>query len=252
MLQTKQWQQNFSFGGRLPWGVGLLLALTVSMSLVTAFLGRHAAPLVGWVALVPSEVWHGQLWRLATWPFVDASPLWWIFACLGLYWFGSPLAQRWGSPRFLVIVGGGLVAAAIGTCLIALVDAEVMVRPYLGTGAMITGLIVLWGLTFPDLVVRIYFVLPIRGYWMAWGTVAVTVVYAIYMGWAGFLPELLAEAAVLAWLFRTRLFARWSRPQRARGAPRRAAERSTEPRRRGVVVDLRTGEPTEPGSSDNE
>jgi membrane associated rhomboid family serine protease len=247
MLQPKQWQQNFTFGGRIPWGVGLLLALTAVMSLLTAFLGRHAAPLLQWVALVPAEVWRGQIWRIATWPFVETSPLWLIFACLGLYWFGSPLAQRWGSPRFLVVVAGALLAAAIGTCLIALVDPDVMARPYLGSGTMITAIVVIWGLTFPDLVVRIYFVLPIRGYWMAWGTVVVTVVYAIYAGWAGFVPELLGEAAALGWLFRGRVFARWSGPRRSRQTQRRPGDGSKETRRRGgEVIDLRTGEPPDP------
>jgi membrane associated rhomboid family serine protease len=244
MLQTKQWQQNFSFGGRIPWAVGLLLALTLAMSLVTAFLGRHAAPLLGWVALVPAEVWHGQLWRLATWPFVEVGPIWLIFACLGLYWFGSPLAQRWGSPRFLVVIGGALLAAAVGTCLIATIDGDVMTRPYLGSAAMITAIVVLWGLTFPELVVRIYFVLPIRGYWMAWGTIAVTVVYAIYSGWAGYLPELLAEVAALAWLYRTRLLARWVQARLSRETQRRQTGSSKETRRRGgEVIDMRTGEP---------
>jgi membrane associated rhomboid family serine protease len=243
MLQTKQWQQNFSFGGRIPWGVGLLLALTLAMSLLTAFLGRHAAPVLDWVSLVPDKVWHGQLWRLATWPFVEGSPIWLIFACLGLYWFGSPLALRWGSPRFLVVIGGVLLAAAVGTCLIARVDPDVLSRPYLGSGAMITAIVVIWGLTFPELVVRIYFVLPIRGYWMAWGTIAVTVIYAIYAGWAGYLPELLGEAAALAWLYRTRLLARWLQSRLSRETQRRQAPSKETRRRGGEVIDMRTGEP---------
>jgi hypothetical protein len=44
---------------------------------------------------------------------------------------------------------------------------------------MTTALVVGWGLTYPDNIVRIYLVLPIRGFWMAWGTVALTVAYAV-------------------------------------------------------------------------
>jgi membrane associated rhomboid family serine protease len=251
MLRTKQWQQNFSFGGRIPWAVGLLIALTAGSSLTAAFLGRHTADLVQWVSLIPSQVWHGQVWRLVTWPFIEQNPFFLIFACLSLFWFGPPLAQRSGSPRFLALIGYTILAAAAGTCLVALVDPEVMAHRYVSSWAIITGLVVIWGLTFSDQTVRIWMIIPIRGYWMAWGSVALTVVLAIYYGWAGFLPELFAEAAVLAWFYRSRLFARWSRARHSWETQRRQAERSKESRRRGgVVVDLRTGEPPDPNERD--
>jgi membrane associated rhomboid family serine protease len=244
MLRPKPWQQNFSFGGRVPWAVGLLMALTAGFSLLTAFGNRHAAPLADWVSLRPAEVWHGQVWRLATWPFIEGSPFGLLFACLGLYWFGPPLAQRWGSPRFLAVILGAMLASGCGTCLVALADPAVHEAAYLGSWAMITALVVTWGLTFPENVVRIYFVLPVRGFWFAWGSIAVTVVFAVYSGWAGLLPELGAEAAVLAWLYQRVLLARWARVRADLDTRRRAATRASESKRRGgVVVDLRTGEP---------
>jgi membrane associated rhomboid family serine protease len=229
-----------SFGGRIPWAVGLLITITVVLSLFTAFGSRHAAPLFEWMSLRPAAVWRGQLWRLVTWPFIEPSPWGLVFACLALYWFGVPLAQRWGSRRFLSGFMGTMLIAAAGTCLIALVDLEVMVSTHLGSWAMTTALVVAWGLTYPDSIVRIYFVLPIRGFWFAWGTVALTVIYCAYTGWAGFLPELVGEGIVLAWFYRGRLARRWSTVERSFQPPRRDPPR---PGQRGVVVDLRTGKP---------
>jgi membrane associated rhomboid family serine protease len=243
MLRPKrQWQRDMTFGGRIPWAVGLLLTITVVLSLLTAIGGR-AAPLFDRMSLQPAAVWHGQLWRLLTWPFVEGSPFGLILACLSLYWFGPPLADRLGSPRFLSGFGGTMLVAGGGTCLIALVDREVMGSNHLGSWAMTTALVVLWGLSFPDNVVRIYFVLPIRGFWFAWGTVALTVIYCAYTGWAGFLPELLAEGTVLAWFYRKSLSRRWAMA-RGPSEPRRPARPRDE--RRGIVVDLRTGEPPDP------
>ena len=229
-----------SFGGRIPWVVGLLITITVVMSLFTAFGDRHAAPLFQWVALMPAKCWQGQIWRLVTWPFVEPSPWSLVFACLALYWFGVPLAQRWGSRRFLTGFFSAMLVAAIGTCLIALIDPEVMGSMHLGSWAMTTALVVSWGLTYPDSIVRIYFVLPIRGFWFAWGTVALTVIYCVYSGWAQLLPELIGEGTVLAWFYRGRLSRRWSTVRRSFESHRPPPAR---PGQRGVVVDLKTGRP---------
>jgi membrane associated rhomboid family serine protease len=236
----RQWKRDMSFGGRIPWAVGLLICVTVVMSLVTALGDRHAAPLFQWVSLQPAACWHGQIWRLVTWPFVEPSPWSLIFSCLALYWFAVPLAQRWGSRRFLTGFFSTMLIAAIGTCVIALIDPEVMGSTHLGGWAMVTALVVGWGLTYPDTIVRIYFVLPIRGFWFAWGTVALTVIYCVYAGWAGLLPELIGEGVVLAWFYRSRLSRRWSTVQRSFQSSRPAPPR---PGQRGVVVDLKSGRP---------
>ncbi|WP_394844628.1 rhomboid family intramembrane serine protease [Pendulispora brunnea] len=203
-----RWQDRFSFGGRLPWAVGLLLSLTVIFSLAVAFGNRHTGPLFQLASLVPAGVWRGEVWRLVTWAFIEPSPLSLLFTCLGIYWFGSDLAGEWGSARFLRVLGGIVLSSAVVTCLLAQLDVALLPQHYLGSWACACAMIVAWGLWFPDRVVRIYFILPIRGYWLAWLTVGLTVVYAIYAGWERYLPELLAEGSMLAWIFRGTLTAR--------------------------------------------
>jgi membrane associated rhomboid family serine protease len=249
---AKRWQDTFTFGGRLPWAVGLILAATVVLSLSVAFGDRHAGAIFDFVSLLPAEVWRGQLWRLITWTFVEPSPIGLIIGCLMLFWFGGDLAGEWGSRRFLVVLGGVMLAAAVGTCLIAQVDPPVRHHPYLGSWALTTAMVVAWGLWFPDRVVRFYFVLPIKGYWLAWLTVAITVVYAVYSGWTRFLPELFSEASVLAWLFRKSILSRWTKARRSFDSRRREADRLRGVRKRGrVVVDyLRAVEP--PDSKDRD
>jgi membrane associated rhomboid family serine protease len=213
------------------------MAVTVVLSLSAALGGRYVENLFGALALRPAAVWRGQLWRLVTWTFAEPSPFGLIFACLSLYWFGAPLARQWGSYRFLRMVGGVILAAAVGTCLIALIDGEVRGASYLGSWTLTVALVVVWGLTFPHQTVNIYFVLPIRGYWLAWGTVGITVLVLIYYGWMALVPELLAECAALLWFFRPRVLARWAAAQRPWRDPV-----SRKPRERGVVVDFSTGD----------
>jgi membrane associated rhomboid family serine protease len=226
MARPQRIQDRMTFGGRLPWAIGLLLTLIVGLSLLVAFGDRHAGSLFELASLVPADVWRGQVWRLVIWPFIEPGPLALIFTCLFVYWFGRDLADEWGSRRFLTVFGAVLLAAAVGTCLVAQVDEAALRQSYLGGWALTTAMIVGWGLWFPQRVVRIYFVLPISGFWLAWLTIAITVVLAVYSGWEGYLPELFAEGSILAWLFRRSLLARWTAARAGLQARRLQARRA--------------------------
>jgi membrane associated rhomboid family serine protease len=195
-------QDRLTFGGRLPWSVGFILVVTAIASLSAAFITRHGASLFELGSLAPALVWRLQVWRLVTWPFLQPDPISFIIACLMLYWFGRDVANDWGDAPFLRVFGGVVLGAGVITCLIARVDPGIFVAQYLGGWPISSAMIVAWGLTFPDRVVRIYFVLPIRGYWLAWLTIAFTVVFAIYMGWQLYFPQLVAQALILAYLYR--------------------------------------------------
>jgi membrane associated rhomboid family serine protease len=242
---AKRWQQNFSFGGRLPWAVGLLLSVIVVLSLIAAFGDRHVSSLFDAAALIPGQVWRGAIWRLITWTFVSPGPVGLIVGCLLIFWFAPDLAREWGSRRFLAVFGGVMLAAAAGTCLIALVDRPVLQHAYLGIWPLVTAITIAWGLWFPDRVISLFFVLLIRGWWMVWLTVAFTVVYAVYFGWDNYLPELLGEASILAWSFRRKILSRFTKARRSLDSRRREAKRLKGARKRGkVVVDyLRAVEP---------
>lgn len=226
MARTARWQDRFSFGGRMPWAVGLALCITVGLSLAVAFGDRHAGGLFEWVSLTPRDVWHGQVWRLLTWPFVEPGPIGLIFTCLFLWWFGTDLAREMGSARWLTLFGAIALIAAVGTCLVAQVDPAVMEHPYLGGWALGSAMIVAWGLWFPHRVVLLFFIIRIRGFWLAWLTVTMTVVFAVYAGWEGYLLELFAEASILAWLYRRVLVARFGRVRRDLDDRRRVAQRA--------------------------
>jgi membrane associated rhomboid family serine protease len=237
MARPQRWQTGLTFGDRIPWGLGLVLALTLGASLLVAFGSRHTSPLFDLAALVPEDVWSGEVWRLVTWTFVEVGPLSLIISCLFIYWFGRDVASLWGSPRFLKVFGGVVLAAAVGTCLVAQIDRAAMPLSHIGSWALTAAMTVAWGLTFPDRVVRIYFILPIRGYWLAWLTCAITVIYAVYHGWEHFLPELFAEGAILSWIYRSSLTKRWTTMKRAA-----AAQQARQKKRTASVAYLRAVE----------
>ena len=214
--------------------MGLLLVATVVMSLLVAFGDRHVGSLFELTALVPSAVWRGHVWRLLTWAFIERDPLALVFGCLFLYWFGGDLARAWGSRRFLGVYLGIVLVAAVVTCLVARFDRGVLEAPYIGGWATGVALTVAWGLWFPDRVIRIWFVIPIRGYVVAWATIAITVVFAVYSGWERYLPQLAAEGAILTWLFRRAVLSRFAKVRRSVAAGREAHRRDAVKRDRAT------------------
>ncbi|HEU5056058.1 MAG TPA: rhomboid family intramembrane serine protease [Kofleriaceae bacterium] len=181
---------------RMPPVTARLLALTLGLSLAAAIDARMGGNLYHHLALVPEDVWRGQIWRLATWPFVLGGPLGLIFTCSALYVFGSDLAVAWGSRRYLrtlaLVVGG----AGAGTCVLGLVLPGVSWMPYLGGMALADAITIGWARQFPHQRVHIY-LLTVRGESLVNVVVAVTGIFAVYFGFTWMLPELLVVAAAL-------------------------------------------------------
>jgi hypothetical protein len=81
-------QRLFTFGGRVPPAIGLVLVLML------------AASVWGWMdhalqraaALWPAGIVGGQVWRLVSWPFFQDDPLTLLFGGIMIYWLGNQLA----------------------------------------------------------------------------------------------------------------------------------------------------------------
>jgi len=245
--------ERFSFGGRVPWSVGLLIVVTIVSSLVVAFGSRHTTPLFEHVALSPDLVLTGQAWRLVTWGVVETSPLSLLFVVILFYWFGKDLAEEWGSRRFLAVYAALAVAAAVVTCLVALLDPGVRHEQYLGSFPLACALTVAWGLWFPDRTILVFFVLRLKGFWLAMITLGLSVAYVAYLGWERYVPLLVAEGGMLAWLFRRSFVARWSAWSRARRESARAEKRrEADAKRRSSEAALRAMEEREKAQRDDE
>jgi membrane associated rhomboid family serine protease len=159
-----------------------------------------AASVVGWIdggvlrhwfSLAPSRVFHGQIWRLATWPLIEASPLQLIFTCAAIYKFGGELSIRWGERRLRRFMLELVVGVAVATCLLALVAG----RPYLArAGGWAVGdiLLIAWARQFPNGTIVLHGLLALRGRRLITVTIAAAVLFAIAWGPVTMAPELFA------------------------------------------------------------
>lgn len=224
-------------GGRVPRVVGLLIGITVVVSIVGAVGARNGFPLFLQTGiLVPALVLEGQVWRLFTWVFFEPDPLSLIFGGLGLWWFGRDLYYAWGPARLLGTYLGVAAAAAIGTCVVGLVAWRALTgATYWGMWPVVSALIIAWATINPHRDVFVYFVLPLRGRNLILATLGGTLLFALLDGAARFVPHFLAEGLMLAWLnpplALTRLWQRARLRHAQRRAPKlRAVERDEPPR----------------------
>lgn len=171
------------------------ILVTVAASVIAALDGGLLAR---WAALAPSRVWHGEVWRLVTWPFVEPGPLSLLFTCAAIYKFGGELAVRWGDRRLRRFIVEIVLAAAAVTCVLAAIAGATYVWR-LGGWAIADALTIAWARQFPSRTLVLYGLVALRGRELVTITVAINVLYAIYVGPIAIAPELVACVAAAAY-----------------------------------------------------
>ncbi|HYQ88645.1 MAG TPA: rhomboid family intramembrane serine protease [Candidatus Binatia bacterium] len=109
--------------------------------------------------LVPFEVVHHlYLWQLVTYLFLHNGLMHIGFNMLALWMFGNELESLWGTKKFLRFYFITGIGAAILSTLVAPNSYTIII----GASGAIYGLLAAYGVLFPDRIILLYFVLPIR------------------------------------------------------------------------------------------
>ncbi len=151
---------RFSLGGSLSTVVRLLIAWNVIFFLVQLLAGRFVRGLdlaiLYTLGLVPQSLFHGQIWQLITYMFLHGSFFHVAFNMLALWMFGSDLEYLWGPRRFLIYYFFTGIGAGITN---AIFDPHSAV-PIVGASGAIYGLLLAFGMYFPNRPILIYFLFP--------------------------------------------------------------------------------------------
>ena len=120
----------------------------------------------GFLGLVPAAVFEEfRIWQPVTYMFLHGTIGHILFNMLALWMFGTELERLWGTRFFLRYYFATGIAAAITTILVSLTPFDVTSRMYysvtIGASGAIYGLLLAYGLTFPNRPIYIYFLFPI-------------------------------------------------------------------------------------------
>lgn len=175
-----------------------------------------------WLSLDPYKILHGQVWRLITWVIIPpnmlgSDPLGLFFVLLMLfccYSIGNILERVWGTVKYNIFIFTGIALAIICAFIYLLIirfsaDYEAFVALENANLAMDwfafstyyinVSIYIVFAMTYPNNIVRLYFILPVKMKWLG----IIDTVYLLYIFIRGYIPE---KAAVIAALLNCLIF----------------------------------------------
>ena len=147
---------GFGPGGALPPGIKNLLFANGIIFLMQLLNPNLDFFIRSNLALVPSEVFFKlKIWQLVTYLFVHGGFMHILFNMFMLWMFGTELEYEWGTKEFLKFyfisgIGAGLFITLLSP------------YPTIGASGAIFGVMVAYALRYPDRMVYIYFLFPVK------------------------------------------------------------------------------------------
>jgi membrane associated rhomboid family serine protease len=165
-------QTSFSFGPPLTPMVKRLLIVTGAIFIVTYIplqLFHWSWPFV-WFSLQPYEVVHHLfLWQLATYLFLHGGFFHIAFNLFALWMFGSDLERLWSSPRFLYYFFLTGIGAGVCDVLLHTILASGVPSATIGNSGAVYGILLAYGMLFPDRPIFLWLLIPIKAKWFVLG-----------------------------------------------------------------------------------
>jgi membrane associated rhomboid family serine protease len=152
------------FGGPAAKTVKIIIIINVA-----AFLVQIIAQIAGIraifvaFALIPWRVTHElTLWQFITYMFLHGGVFHILFNMLTLYMFGNELERYWGAARFLRYylitgIGAGVCSWIVGS------ESSIAI---VGASGAIYGILLAYGLLYPNRIIYLNLLLPIKVKWM--------------------------------------------------------------------------------------
>jgi membrane associated rhomboid family serine protease len=112
--------------------------------------------------LVPAAVTQRYyVWQLVTYIFLHGGFFHILFNMLGLYMFGSALESTWGTRQFTKF----FFICGIGAAITTVIVSPHSPIPIIGASGAIMGLLLAFGVLFPNAPIYLYMIIPIPAKW---------------------------------------------------------------------------------------
>jgi membrane associated rhomboid family serine protease len=155
---------TFFFGGPATRTVKALITANIAVFLVQVVFHLFGSDFIELnFGLVPAHVTHDlMIWQLATYMFLHGGVFHILVNMLILFMFGNQLERYWGTRRFLNYYFITGIGAGICSWLLTPNSAAVVI----GASGAIYGLLLAYGLTYPNRIVYLNFLLPLKVKWL--------------------------------------------------------------------------------------
>jgi membrane associated rhomboid family serine protease len=191
-----------TFQSYFPPGVKWLIIINTLVFLIYSLGGEGIRGHMYMLALSTQAVvfnfpWF--VWQLFTYLFMHASITHLLFNMLSLWMFGATLEQTWGTRRFLRFYF--LCGIGAGICDVAVNALLGRSTPTIGASGAIYGLLLAFGVLFPDVNVLMGFLFPIKAKYMVMIYGAIALWSAVGSGNSGVSNIAHLGGMLFAWVY---------------------------------------------------
>jgi membrane associated rhomboid family serine protease len=155
---------------------------------VAVFVVSLVVPMMtAYFGLTPAAVVEGLwVWQPLTYMFMHASLMHLLLNMLMLWMFGTEIERLWGTEafaKFYLYCGLGAAVTTVAAALLPFGYAPFMyITPTVGASGAIYGVLLAYGLTFPDRPIYMYLLFPVPAKYFVMITGAITLLLSINAG----------------------------------------------------------------------
>lgn len=117
---------------------------------------------VRYLGLSSTGLRHGYVWQLFTYQLLHGGFLHLIFNCWAIYVFGHDVERSLGTRRFLTLYFGSGILGGLCQLLFGLTLPSRFSGPVVGASAAAFGLAAAYARLFPDRILLLFFIIPMR------------------------------------------------------------------------------------------
>ena len=177
---------NYIIGGYL---IGYLVYVASMMTRM---------PLLNYLTLDPKLILSGQVWRLVSWILIPPlqNPFFEIIMMVFYWQLGTMLENTWGAFRFNLYMFGGMIFTVIGSFILFFIEyfatgIPLSLSGYFSTEYINLSIFLAFAVSYPDMQVLLYFLIPVKMKWMA-------IVYGLIVVYDFAVTGLPGKVAILA------------------------------------------------------
>lgn len=152
------------FGGPVTRTVKYLIIINTAAYLLLMLSGLlHNQFILAYFALIPIRVTREfMIWQFASYMFLHGDIMHIFFNMLTLFMFGNDLERYWGTRRFLRYYFVTGIGGGVCSWLLAMNSMVAVI----GASGAIYGLLLAYGLLYPNRIIYLNFLLPIKVKWL--------------------------------------------------------------------------------------
>ena len=152
-------------------GIENLTMYVIICYVVGYFLAYFNPSLLSMLSLEPALILRGQIWRIITWviyPPSMSNVLWFVIAIVFFYYpIGTSLERTWGSFRYTLYIFSGILFSVIGAFILYFITGAYGIGSLFNTYYISLSVFLAYALSYPDMQILLWFVIPIKMKWMA-------------------------------------------------------------------------------------